>query len=698
MHRTLTPAGVFTLFIAIVVSLVAAPARAAETLRPSWRCLPPETCMALRVPNGQAFLDAVRAQTKFGAVILSQERLDKLTNAVTEDNKEEWEKMKADLAKYDLKVEDWKAFAAGEIGMGITVVKRDKKAPLPIMLMWSEPSGDLAARMFNAVQKGHDENKDKPRAAKRVDLKLEGMDVMRFTSEVHGVDHEFEADEVPDNFDEMTPEQRQEWFKQQRAKRADVKRIAVDQNHVMLTRMGNRILIGMTIPSSQKEVREAQAKPQAKIDLDTMTGLEELTGTFARFIKAHNDKDDKGGATAALLSTPGLSEALPGGVPLVELLADIRPLLKLITNEGPDNMGPRVVKAMGLDKIGPIGVRMALDKTVLRTGMFMSAPAPRTGILSLLDQPTLKPEIPEWVPATALTYTHISMDLGKAYLKIKELMLGEFGQEAGPGFQMIEMQAQQMLNVELAALLSGFGQQHSIVEFEAKKKAPAAAKKQDDGDEDEMMMPEGPKASMAIVWQVKDEELMKRFIDTAMAPMANGGGIAAADEQGFTGYRVQTPIDGGVFVGRKFMTLALGEGVPEATLLNLRTPPKGKDAMKETDAVKRGGTLMQLQPGIMYSASDANRSAKKMRDAFLEAFERGIDEAVAGRGRRFRGGQQENPGDAEEKARALAAKLKDLMPTDAELDGVLGASVGQVYVSEKGLVTNSAVEMPAPTK
>lgn len=696
MRRFLTPAGVSTLFVAIVLALAAAPARAAEAVRSSWRCLPPETCLAFRVPNGQAFLDAVRAQTKFGAVILNQERLDKLTNAVTEDNKEEWEKMKGELAKYDLKVEDWKAFANGEIGFGLTVVKRGKKSPLPVMLVWSEPSGDLAARMFKAIQKSHDENKDKPGADKRVDLKIEGLDVMRFTSEVHGVNHDFDADEVPENFDEMTPEQRQEWFKQQRAKRAEVKGVAVDQNHVMLARMGNRILLAMTIPSSQKDVQEAQAKPEAKIDLDALTGLEELTGTFARFIKAHSDKDDKGGATAALLATPGLSEALPAGVPLVELLADIRPILKLIPNEGPNDMGPRVVKAMGFDKIGPVGVRMSLDKTVLRTGGFVSAPAPRTGILALLDQPTLKPEIPEWVPATALTYTHVSMDLGKAYLKIKELVLGEFGQEAGQGFQMIEGQAQQMLNVELSALLSGFGQQHSIIEYEAKKKAPPAEKKHAEGEEEEeMMMPEGPQASMAVVWQVKDEELMKKFLQTAMAMT---GAAEPADEQGFTGYRAPAPIEGGVFVGRNFMTLSLGQGVTEATLLNLRTPPKGKDAMKETDAVKRGATLVQLQPGLMYSASDANRAAKKIRDAFVEAVDRGIEEAMAGRGRRFRGGQPENAAGDEEKARAMAAKIKELMPTDAELEGVLGASVGQMIVTEKGLVTNSAVEMPAPTK
>ena len=47
-------------------------------------------------------------------------------------------------------------------------------------------------------------------------------------------------------------------------------------------------------------------------------------------------------------------------------------------------------------------------------------------------------------------------------------------------------------------------------------------------------------------------------------------------------------------------------------------------------------------------------------------------------------------------ATAFAAKLKELLPSDEELEGVLGVSVGQTTVNEHGLSSQSAVELPAP--
>ena len=52
---------------------------AGQQIPSSWDCLPEDTMLAVRIPNGQAFLQALRQNTKFGAVGLSEERLGRVT-------------------------------------------------------------------------------------------------------------------------------------------------------------------------------------------------------------------------------------------------------------------------------------------------------------------------------------------------------------------------------------------------------------------------------------------------------------------------------------------------------------------------------------------------------------------------------------------------------------------------------------------
>ena len=53
-------------------TIIAAPISGVEAApnRSTWEALPPETAMALRVPDGQAILSALRQDTKLGAVLL----------------------------------------------------------------------------------------------------------------------------------------------------------------------------------------------------------------------------------------------------------------------------------------------------------------------------------------------------------------------------------------------------------------------------------------------------------------------------------------------------------------------------------------------------------------------------------------------------------------------------------------------------
>jgi hypothetical protein len=51
-------------------------AAAAADLRPAWECLPENTAAVVRLPQPTAFLETLRAKTKFGAVLLTPRRIE----------------------------------------------------------------------------------------------------------------------------------------------------------------------------------------------------------------------------------------------------------------------------------------------------------------------------------------------------------------------------------------------------------------------------------------------------------------------------------------------------------------------------------------------------------------------------------------------------------------------------------------------
>lgn len=694
-----------------------APAPAA---RSSWECLPPETVLLMRAPSGKVFLDALRKQTKFGAVGLSPERLDKFAIMLQEESKTEWEKFGQDLAKYNLKPQDWNDLFVGEAGFGLAIAPRPGKSPVAVGLSWVEPGGDLSDRLIKALEKSIEDEKGKPGTPRRVDSTIEGFKVMRLTTALMGSKSGARSPQFPPNFGQMTPEERTEWFKKQREAQAAEPQVQVDQTQVFISRLGNRILVGTTFPQSDAEVRALVGAGQ-KVDFDAVTGVEQATAIYARFLAAHNAKAGEGVA-AALLATPGLAAAMPAGTTGFELLADPRPLIKLVDPKT-NAEAARFIKAMGFDTVGPAGARLTLDGSVIRTGAFLSVPAPRSGLITLFDQPGLPATPPAWVPANLLSYSQLSFDLGKAYSRVKELVLAEWGPQAQPGFDQAEMQVKTMLQVDLPVLLSSLGSRHSFLTYGPLSKPAAAG-------EGDAKAPAGPDPNaenrMAFVWQLQDEALWTRVMGT-LAPFA---GMAPVQEQGFTGLRIPAPrMETGVFIGKGFMTVGLGKGVVESTLAWLRTPPQGEAAMAGSPIFQRGKALLALEPSMMFQVSDAGRSMRMVREAVIATVEQAATRRgsarrrVDGRGpaapRLFlkaqaaEGEDGENHDDADEAegapdpevdpadaahGKSVAARLRALLPTDAEMEGMFGASVQQIVVKPQGVVAQSALELPPAGK
>ena len=682
----------------LVFCLLLKPVAAAD-LAPSWTCVPDSTVLVARAEFAK-FLEALRRQTKFGAVVLSEDRVSRGFELWKSEDKAEWEKFSEELGKQGLKTEDLGQLFAGEVGYALTIEQRGERNPLVVGLAWLEPGEDLAERLIKAIQSGLEEQADEPNPTQRVDLDLAGQQVMHLTIPVMHAEN-LDADEfAPDEFDDddddkpSSPEAQEKRRAKLIEKLKNRKQVEADRVHLFIARMGGRLVLAHTYPQSSKEVLGKEEDERSQIDWDKLTGVEETTGVFSRFLEAHAGQG--AGRATELLNTAGLAATLPEGTPLLEIIADPRPLILAFTLHqrhankeagaaaGEDRL-TKTLGGLGLDTLGAVAYRAALDGTTLRSGLFVSAPAPRQGILGLLDQEPLEPAAPQWVPVNVQDFQQISFDLGEAYSRLKELTISLAGDQARQSFVQIETPVQGLLQTDLATLLSSIGRQHSIVQFPPKAGGDANR-------------PAGAAAAaterVGMVWQIKDEQLWQRVMQTlGNFAGAAGGAVKPAEEQGFNGYRLQQgPIAGGLFLGRGYLVLGVGEEVAELLLSTLRNPPEGEAAMRTSSLAERGAALLPRAPCLAYQLSDAGQSVKTIK----RTIENLIDLPSTQRAALAQLPGAPVPAGDTAAAAAFAAKLKELLPSDEELEGVLGVSVGQTTVNEHGLSSQSALELPAP--
>ncbi|MBI2823642.1 MAG: hypothetical protein HYX69_03000 [Planctomycetia bacterium] len=672
---------IVSLLLAAVAQLpLAVAARAADDVQPSHQCLPDETVLVMRVPEGRRFVEAFRNQTKLGAVLLSQKRFDAIVELIREQAGEGLNKFTAELAKYGLKTEDFPKLFDKELGFALAIEQRSGQFPLAVGLWWAEPEGDLAQRIVAALQQAIDEQKSQPNAARRVDLDLEGQQVMHLAMPVMGPELAEEGVGTID-FQNLTEEQIKAKVEERARRAADAKQIEVDQFNVFIARVGQRLLVAHTFPQSQSETRKHLADNPGKApDFAAITGVEQAKGVFARFLKAHTSGGS--GLTPRVMATPGLAAALPDGVPLIEILGLPEPLLKW-AQSADSPLVANVLKTLGVDRIGPAALRVALDRGALRTGFFLSAPEPRKGLLTLLDQQTFTPDAPPWVPATALGYSQLSLDLGKLYTSIRDMVVEQFGDQVRQPLDMVEQQIRSVTQTDVATLLSSVGSNHYFVTFD-----PTITKIEGNA------VPglEMPSTRTGIVWDLKDEAPWKRLIQMGAGLAAlSEGAVTASEEQGFTGLRlkVENIIEGGVFVGHGHMVLGIGPNVVEPLMSAIRNPPEGSAALKGGDLMKRAGALLPPEPCIYYQMMDFDRYVKTLRQTVVTMLELPLTM------RARLGAVAPGAGDDQE-GQKLVAKIKELIPNEEELEGTSGVAAGQLIVNGHGLLFRSAIELPAP--
>jgi hypothetical protein len=654
----------FLLAILALPSFAGSQASAAD-LRPSWECLPEQTAVMVRLPQPQEFVAALRTRTKFGATVLGGDRLERVWKLMVDkfgpdgggDTFDGWKK---DLEKYGLRPADLTAALAHDVGFGMVVVPRDAgRPPLQVMLVWLEPGDDAAGRMFAAVKQMLEERAGEGESApKRVDLEMAGHDVVWVQERVMGLDVGGIAGDAED--DKEVGEQVAE-LQERIAKAA---RVQVGVSHSFVTRIGGRLLIGQTIPTSP--VLAVRAAGDGPRDWEAESGVEEAKGIFQRFLAAHAAA--AAAPLAEVFAMPGVREALPEGLAAIDIMIDPRVFMTAFGGNGAEaEEGRRRLASVGLDAIGPVVWRQSLDGGRYHNGMFVSMPAPRRGLMRILDQDCDPSQPPSFVTSEATDLTQFSIDLGKAYQTVREVMVAAGGEEAGNMFTVAEMQAQGWLGLELPKVLSALGSRHWLIAYPSKIAAAVAAGRAA-GNAGQQL---NAANRGAIVWQVADEAPFLKILQQ-LAPMAGG---TLAEEQGFRGIRV--PNGPAVFLGMNHLVVGIGEESLEKTIAGIRNPPAGEASLRESDLMRRAATLLPLDPVRMFSVGDATKTGGMLGN-FRE-----IAAAM-------------EPDDVPEEYRELFAGLKGLMPTAADMEGMFGASAATMRMTDAGIALRSVWEMPPP--
>jgi hypothetical protein len=623
------------------------PAATALAQRPVWQALPDETLAVVRAPAPKEFYEALRSRTKFGAVVFEPRRLEAIKDLLVADAKEDLEAIGAQFQKLGLEPGDLLGLADGELGAALWFAPREDQTSTMSAVVWSLCGDETAEKLLAALERAVDEQLKTDPPARRDDVELAGVKVRHFmlpnfvearNNATFGIG--IKNGMPRGNFD--IAERKDGDEKKQNTLNG--------YNHVLAARAGDALLLFGTMPAGV----DGEKPEAAAIEEQRQRGTDEARGQLARLLEARGAAGES--PVERWLQTPGLAAALPEGVPLVEAEFNLRAIGPLL--DAPDkNELSKLVQGLGLAELGPAAYRMVLDGTTLRSGFFLSAPQPRKGVLALLDQPELPPQPADWVAGDVVGYQHYSIDLGKAYDLIAEIVAGQ-SQKGKETLQQIELQSQQFLQTDPATLLSSLGTKHSSVSYLPTE----PLKKGEDGEEEA-----AAQNTTAVVWRVTDEALWRRLIGTA----ALVSGQPLQEEQGFSGLRHETDeASGGWFVGDGKMVLALGKGVTERTLAMLRNPPQTADSLAGGDLARRAAELVPQQPGLAYEITNGPTALRFLNQAAMEMLAGTEDEALK--------------------------KLREVWPTQEELDGVVGVSASASRADGNGLTHVSVSDLPAP--
>lgn len=630
-------------------------------VQPTWQCLPEETAFAVRIPDGRAVAKAFLENTKLGAVLFSDERMAAVTELLQDEDSQGWSKFQASLTEYGFTVDDLINLFAGESGYAVVISPHDQQdVPFVAGLAWLQPGSALAERVCTAVGEAVQKHEDDEHPIRRVDSDVEQRHVIQLT--VPSIKIEYDDDwDLPDDYAELSEQEQERVWKEALRKREDSAVTKITYRTVLITTIGDRLLLAHTYHNVDEEDESAEA--------------EQLTTLLARWIASHANAQHSFAARYA--QTPGAADVFElRGVATFEMLGDVPALLKLARAESESrDHAEQVLRMLGADQLGTFSLRSTLLGSQWHTRYFLAAPEPRHGLLELVEQTPLSTEPPPWVPASVIRFSQWSFDLGKAYAIVKQTVLKEFPEESEPWFQRTEAQLSGVTQANLGDILSALGHRHTMLKFEPLFVGSADAA---NGEVPRVI------ERTAIVWQVTDEDMWSRVLQS-LAPFAGmAPGLEFKEEQGFRGWRLETEsFEGGLFLGKGYLVYAQGPDVLATVLSSLNSPPEGSGALRGSELYAHASSVAELRPCVMFDLADGNRIAKVVVTAIDQAI-RQIDDLV----------NSTHADEDQDASKLWLAVTRALVPTEEEVEGTLGVIVSSWEVNEHGMVGWSVQELP----
>jgi len=647
----------------------------AQSATSTWECLPDETVVAVRIPNGRAFVEAFVRDTKFGAVMFSEQRKAAIAKVLESEGSGKWSEFQEQLNEYGLTTDELVGLLAGESGYAVVMTAQDEEKPLFAGLGWLEPGEELVGKVFDVIAKVIDEQ-DEEHPITRVDLTLADQPVMQL--QVPSIELKYsDKMDVGDDYEDLPYKEKRKVWQEAYEKWKETAVETIVYRTVLVSTLGDRLLMAHSYQALEEEA--------------SATAAEQLSAVYAQWIDAHASGAE--GMVARLADDPGVARVMAlDGLPVFELLGDVSPLIELLQATAKSTKtADQVVRMLGLGGLGPFAMRSTVEGTQWSTNLSVAVPVPRQGLMRLFDQEPLALDPPQWVPTNVVQYYQWSFDLGKAYEIIKDEALREFPDKAAKGFTMIETQTQNFAQASLSEVLSSLGNRHTFLSFAVEANDEVAGNSDNDDDDDERSVKVhvgvSSKDRMAIVWQVEDEELWARLFK-AIAPFAGmAPGTEFTEEQGFSGWRMKKEqAEGGLFLGKGYLVLGYGSGVLESMLSSINNPPTGSGALRGSEVFSKAGELIDLEPAMAVEITDGNRYMSMMVGALekqLEQLAKVLERA--------------NPDEDDESASQWMLTLAHaVLPSQKELEGMMGVIVGRWEVNDDGLFGESVQEMPAP--
>ncbi|MEQ9453593.1 MAG: hypothetical protein RLN76_03225 [Phycisphaeraceae bacterium] len=658
------------------------PTQATAQLRPGWDALPAETVFCVRMPDTKGFLEQLRDTTALGKRILTEDRLNQVRSLITESDAESWEEFTDQLAEFGFTPEDLIDLATSNWGFAVIAEPRPDMAPRTIGVFWADLDDEMIDRLYTAtdraLQKRIDEGDDN--VPTRVDLELAGVEVRQLTENIMGMDREL-GFEMPDNFEQMSQEEIQEHFEEQRRLNEQAQQVTVDQTHTLIARMPGRLIMAIGFPQLGNRGRDlANNNAAGNIDWETETDLQTLHAVTARLLAAQT----QGAAdpfVARVQATPAIATVVPEQGAVFEIYADLALINniireQMIANENPENVDTfnTIMSTLGLDRIGMLAGAIALDGQALRTNFFLGMPEPRTGLPQTFAANTLPPTPPGWVP-TDVGYTQLAYDLGLLYDLIIETTVAVAGPEARQGVDMANGTLFGFVQADIRTLLSSLGTRHSIVLAKHEQVMATDYEYNEQTDDwDEIEVPEQVQP-VALVWEVTDADLWQRVINAlamTIVPQSDGA-IESIDQQGFSGLRSSEEVGPpmGLMLGNGRLVLTVGPAILDRLLTLLNNPPDSRFSMAGSVLYQDANRILNLRPGMSMSIQDGGASTIDLKNFMLW----GLDNTV----------------DAEP---LLRDKIRNLMPSDEDIAAAFGVSAAQITFTPEGMLIESAAELP----